>query len=337
MKKEVKIGIFTILMIIAAWAGVRFLSGIDLFSSSNTYYAKYDQIDGVQSASPIMIKGVKVGSVSEVILDPAYDADVVLKLSIDGNFMIPSDSEARIYSSSVMGPMAIDLKLGSSKEFIEPGGIINSSRDKGLMETASSEMEFLKERLDNVTSQLTTTLENLNILLEGNTENITNTLKNMDDLSSNLNILVEQNQKGLTTMVDGFAKVSETMGERSPQIDSIIMNINKLTTDLGEANLGSTLAESLNQINEVMAQLNSTEGSMGKLMNDDQIYNNLASVSSNLDELLIDFKDNPARYINVSVFGRSAIKQEIKAEKRMIKTAVEADKDATNAARKASK
>lgn len=337
MKKEVKIGIFTILMIVAAWAGVRFLSGIDLFSSSNTYYAKYDQIDGVQSASPIFIKGVKVGSVSEVILDPAYDADVVLKLSIDSDFMIPSDSEARIFSSSVMGPMAIDLKLGSSKAYLEPGDTINSSRDKGLMETASTELEFLKNRLDNVTSELTTTLENLNTLLEGNTENITNTLKNMDDLSANLNILVEQNQRGLSTMVDGFAKVSETMGERAPQIDSIIMNINKLTTDLGEANLGSTLAESLNQINEVMAQLNDTEGSIGKILNDDEIYNNLASVSSNLDELLIDFKDNPARYINVSVFGRSALKQEIKAEKRMIKTAVEADKDATNAARKANK
>lgn len=337
MKKEVKIGIFTILMIIAAWAGVRFLSGVDLFSNSNIYYAKYDQIDGVQSASPIFIKGVKVGSVSEVILAPEYDAAVVLKLSIDGEFMIPSDSEARIFSSSMMGPMAIDLKLGSSKTYLAAGDTINSSRDKGLMETAGTEIEFLKERLDKVTSELATTLENLNVLLEGNTENITNTLKNMDALSANLNTLVMQNQKGLATMVNGMAKVTDTMGERAPQIDSIICNINKLTADLGEANLGSTLSESLTQINTLMAQLNNENGSVGRILNDDELYENLESISSNIDALLIDVKENPARYINVSVFGRSALKQEAKAKKRMVKDAVEEEKDAANNARKESK
>lgn len=337
MKKEVKIGIFTVVIILAAWFGIRFLSGMDLFSGSKEYYARYDQVDGVQSSSPIFIKGVKVGSVTEVILDPAYDADVVIKLSINGDFKIPSDSEARIYSSSIMGPMAIDLKLGSSKEYIEVGGTIKSSRDKGLLDSAGSEMEFIKERIDNVTSELTSTLENLNLLLEGNTDNITSTLKNMDALSRNLNLLVEQNQKSLTTMVDGFSKVSETMGERAPQIDSIIRNINTITSELGEAELGSTLKESLDQVNAVMSQINSTDGSIGKILNDDELYNNLTSVSSHLNALLFDFKENPARYINVSVFGRSALKQEIKAEKKMIKDAVEQEKDAVNAARKASK
>ncbi|MFI3248351.1 MAG: MlaD family protein [Rikenellaceae bacterium] len=337
MKKEVKIGIFTILMIVAAWGGIRFLSGMDLFSSNEEYFARYDQIDGVQSSSPIFIKGVKVGTVTEITLDPTYDADVVLRLSIKGDFKIPSNSEAKIYNSSIMGPMAIELKLGDSKEYLSPGDTINSSRDKGIFDTAETELEFLKERIEKVTSELTTTLENLNSLLEGNSESISGTLRNLDALSANLNLLVSKNQENLTTMVDGFSKVSQTLGESTPQIDSIIRNINVLTADLGEAQLGSTLSESLNQLNEVMAQLNNSEGSIGKILNDDELYLNLASVSANLDALLYDFKENPARYINVSVFGRSALKQEIKAEKRMIKDAVEAEKDAVNSARKASK
>ncbi len=335
MKRELKIGLFTVFVILAAWGGIRFLSGLDLFSSSNEYYARYDQIDGVQSASPVFIKGVKVGSVSEITLDPAYDADVVLKLSIDSKFSIPKDSEARIFNSSIMGPMAVELILGSSKEYLSPGEDINASRDKGLFDVAESELEFLKERMDNVTSELTQTLENLNYLLEGNTESITNTLRNMDALSANLNTLVAQNQQGLATMVDGFAKVSQTMGDRAPQIDSIVRNINVLTTELGEAELGSTLRASLDEVNSLMEQLNNREGTIGKILNDDELYTNLASVSSNLDALLFDFKDNPSRYINVSVFGRSAIKQEIKQEKRMIKDAVEEGKDAQNSARKA--
>ncbi len=85
MKKEVKIGIFTILMILAAWSGIRFLSGTDLFSSDIEYYASYDQIDGVQNSSPVLIKGVKVGSVSEIILNPTYNADVVLRLMVSND------------------------------------------------------------------------------------------------------------------------------------------------------------------------------------------------------------------------------------------------------------
>lgn len=335
MKREVKIGLFTILMILAAWGGVRFLSGMNLFSSDNEYYARYDQIDGVQSASPVFVKGVKVGSVSEITLDPAYDADVVLKLSIDGKFNIPKDSKARIFNSSIMGPMAVELILGRSNEYLLPGDTIDSSRDKGLFETAGSELEFVKERMDRVTSELITTLENLNALLEGNTKSITNTMRNMDALSANLNTLVSQNQEGLTTMVDGMAKVSETMGERAPQIDSIIKNINVLTAELGEAELGSTLKASLDEVNTLMAQLNNPDGTVGKILNDGELYNNMTSATSNLDALLYDLKENPARYINVSVFGRSALKQEAKAEKRMVKDAVEEAKDAHNSARKA--
>ncbi len=337
MKKEVKIGIFTILMILAAWGGIRFLSGTDLFSSDIEYYASYDQIDGVQNSSPVLIKGVKVGSVSEIILNPTYNADVVLRLMVSNDINIPKNSVARIYSSSIMGPTAIELILGDSDEFLSAGDEILSSRDKGILDTASSELEFLKERINNVTSELSTTLENLNTLLEGNTQNITNMLSNMDALSANLNTLVEQNQQSLTTMVGGFSKLSETMGERAPQIDSIIRNINTLTTELSGAQIGTSLTESLDQINSLMAQLNNPEGTMGKILNDEELYLNLTSATANLDSLLFDFKDNPARYINVSVFGRSALKQEIKEEKRMIKNAVEREKDAVNDARKASR
>ncbi len=337
MKKEVKIGIFTILMILAAWSGIRFLSGTDLFSSDIEYYASYDQIDGVQNSSPVLIKGVKVGSVSEIILNPTYNADVVLRLMVSNDIKIPKNSVARIYSSSIMGPTAIELILGDSNEFLSAGDEILSSRDKGILDTASSELEFLKERINNVTSELSTTLENLNTLLEGNTQNITNMLSNMDALSANLNTLVEQNQQSLTTMVGGFSKLSETMGERAPQIDSIIRNINTLTTELSGAQIGTSLTESLDQISSLMAQLNNPEGTMGKILNDEELYLNLTSATANLDSLLFDFKDNPARYINVSVFGRSALKQEIKEEKRMIKNAVEREKDAVNDARKASR
>ena len=102
MRREVKIGIFAVLMIGALWAGIRFLKGFDIFSRNAVYYAAYDQVDGVQNASPILIRGVKVGAVTDISFDPSIGNEVVLQLTIQRKYRIPSNSEARIYSNSII-------------------------------------------------------------------------------------------------------------------------------------------------------------------------------------------------------------------------------------------
>lgn len=102
MKREVKIGIFGVTMIIAAWAGIRFLKGFDIFSRNSVYYAAYDQINGVQAASPIMMKGVKIGTVTGISFDPQRSDNVVLQFTIKRQYHIPTDSEAKIYSNGLM-------------------------------------------------------------------------------------------------------------------------------------------------------------------------------------------------------------------------------------------
>src|SRR5574344_1441127 len=111
MKREIKIGIFAVTMLVCAWAGIRFLSGIDIFSRNVDYYAAYDQINGVQAASPIMIKGVKVGSVSDISFDEKTN-NVVLRFTVKRQYRIPTNSEAKIYSNGIMGSKAIEIILG---------------------------------------------------------------------------------------------------------------------------------------------------------------------------------------------------------------------------------
>ncbi len=103
MKREVKIGIFAVAMIGVAWAGIRFLKGFDIFSRNSVYYAAYDQINGVQAASPIMMKGVKIGTVTGISFDPQRSDNVVLQFTIKRQYHIPTDSEAKIYSNGLMG------------------------------------------------------------------------------------------------------------------------------------------------------------------------------------------------------------------------------------------
>ena len=136
MRREVKIGIFAVLMIGALWAGIRFLKGFDIFSRNAVYYAAYDQVDGVQNASPILIRGVKVGAVTDISFDPSIGNEVVLQLTIQRKYRIPSNSEARIYSNSIMGAKAIEIALGDAGTYLQSGDTLCSSRSKGLMDMA---------------------------------------------------------------------------------------------------------------------------------------------------------------------------------------------------------
>lgn len=321
MKKEAKIGLFTILMILGAWGGVRFLSGVDLLSKNNEYFASYDQISGVQKASPIYIKGVKIGAVTDILLDAKYDGNVTLKLTISGRYNIPIDSEAKLCNGGLMGPKAVEIILGSSSEYLESGDTIASSRYLDIFDAAGSELDHFKNRMNEITEELSTTLRNLNIILEGNASNITSLVANLDALSHNLNALVESNEQSINTTIEGFAKVAQTMGDNTEHIDSILLNINTLTSDLSEAQIGTSLKSTFEELNTILQGINNEEGNIGKILNDEALYNNLAAASAGLDSLLADMKEHPSRYVHFSVFGRDDAKQQEKAEKRAAKSA----------------
>ena len=124
MKREVKIGIFAVAMICAAWIGIRFLQGLDIFSRNTEYYAAYDQINGVQTASPVMMKGVKIGTVTGVEFDPARSDKVVLQLTVKRTYRIPTDAEAKIFSDGLMGSKAIEIIYGAALGFRLGGGAV---------------------------------------------------------------------------------------------------------------------------------------------------------------------------------------------------------------------
>lgn len=308
-------------MIVGAWIGIRFLSGTDLFSSESIYYARYDQIAGVQQSSAIYIRGVKVGRVSQIELDATHNGGVTLVLSVDNSYKIPTNSEAKIVSSSIMSPKVIDLILGDSDQYLKSGERITTTPSLDLMSVAGSELESLKEELVGVTSSLTTTLTNLNSLVVNNTDNLSSLITNLEALSYNLNSLISKNDSNITTMLGGFAELSQTLGDNASQIDSILLNINAITTDFNDAELGTTLASSLDEINTILTKINSNEGNIGKILYDEAIYSNLTSATSGLDSLLIDMKERPGRYIHFSVFGKDVDKRDAKAAKRAIKEA----------------
>lgn len=307
LNKEFKIGFFGILMIALLYWGINFLKGTDLFSSDVKYYAVYDQVNGLESSASILIKGFKVGSISDISYDPARSQNVVVEFSISSKYPIPDDSKARIFSDGIMGGKAVELVLGKSANYLQEGDTLFSEINKDFLEVAGSEFEFIKQRANDVINQLVTTLGHINTLLADNKDNLDRTFNNIANLSGNLNEVVENEKGSIHSIVTDLNHLTQTLSAKSGQIDRIITNVETFSDSLNRASiptLVTQLNETVGQLNTVMGKIDQGDGSVGKLLNDDALYESLVQASSDLAALLADIKAHPSRYVNISVFGR---------------------------------
>lgn len=333
MKREVKIGIFAVTMIVAAWAGIRFLQGLDILSRNAVYYASYDQVSGIQAASPIMLKGVKVGTVTGISLDPQHSDNVVLQFTINRQFRIPKDSEARIFSDGFMGGKAIEIVYGKSSEYLEKGDTLRSVRDRDLMDMAGSELEFFKQKISQVTADLSRTLDNLNLLMEDNAQSINGTLRHLDAMSGDLADLLDTEKQNLASAVENLTAFSEMLGGNAPRVDSMMGNLNRITTELADAGFARELSETVGEMNLLLERIQEGDGTVGRLLNDPSLYESLNEASDNLASLLANLEQYPGRYVHFSLFGRSPEKMQAKAERQAAKAAERARRDSLKALR----
>lgn len=327
MKREVKIGIFAVAMIGVAWGGIRFLKGFDIFSRNVEYYAAYDQINGVQNASPIMMKGVKIGSVTGLSFDPARSDKVVLRFTIKRQFRIPTDSEAKIFSNGLMGAKAIEINYGSAHTYLEKGDTLRSSRDRDLMDMAGSELDFFKQKVSQLTSDLSRTLENLNTLMENNSDNIAGTLGNLNSLTGDMAQILSAEKNNLKNAVQNLTEFSDMLGENAGRVDSIIGSVNDFASQLRDEEFARKLSQSAEGLNDLIARIAQGEGTLGKFIDDPELYDALDRASDNLAALLADIKQYPGRYVHLSVFGRNPEKMKERADKKAAKAAAKAERD----------
>lgn len=326
MKKEVKIGIFCVLMILCAWAGIRFLSGIDIFSRNVDYYAAYDKVDGMQEAAPVVIRGVKVGTVTEIIFPSASSREVVLRLTVKKQYRLPKDTEAKIVSS-LMGSQSVELVIGSSPEMLEKQDTIRSSASPDLIASVTSGVGPVVEKINRLADELTGTLESLHGVLDANAANIEGMVAHLNSIAGNLDQILSAEKSGLQSAVQGISEFSTTLGENSGRLDTLMGNMARFSDQLASADLVKSLDESLAELNKVLAEISAGEGSLGRLVNDPTLYANLTEASENLSALLSDLKEHPSRYVHLSVFGVNEQKQIAKQTKRAAKEEAKRQRD----------
>ncbi len=293
IKKEVKIGLFAIIVIVVAWWGIKWLKGSNLLSRENTYYAYYEDVAGLQVSSRVWIRGVEVGNVSQIELS----GDIVkVSISVKRKYadLITENSTAVIGESGLMGGQQITIVRNSSTAPLADGGELLSQVDTGLM-------GMLEKRAGALIESLDATLENLNNILGDNRGTIHGLLANLENATSLLDGMLSSQRTNIEGAVRDFKSFTGTLAA----IESMIDNLDTFTGELGQSNIVEQLQTTVKSLNGIIAAVSEAEGSAGKLIYDDELYESLDAASANLAALLADLKENPMRYVHFSLFGSS--------------------------------
>ena len=314
MRKEVKIGIYAVVILLCAWAGIRFLSGVDVFGRTNTYTAHYENVAGLQDAAAVVISGVKVGQVTGVEVNKEKGG-VDVTLSISSEFDIPVDSRAMMFSAGLMGGKAIEIKLGEATEHLSSGAQIATGTSLDMFEMLTNELGDIKERVVKVLDNVDKTISGVDSLVGNNAQSITSALANLNS------VLKDFEQSNIINNIDGFCA---TLNQNGAKLDSIITDVGTVTHSFSEQNLAQKLNDAVSQVSTLLNQINNGKGSLGNLVADEKLYKELAQASQNLSVLLADLKENPKRYINVTVFGGKSYDE--KQAEKAAKAAKKAEK-----------
>ena len=312
MRKEVKIGIYAVVILLAAWAGIRFLSGLDVLGRNKSYTAHYEQVNGLQDAAAVVLRGVKIGQVTGITIN-TEEGGVDVKLSVDSSYDIPVNSKAMMISAGLMGGKSIEIVLGDATEVLENGATIEGGITPDMFETLGSELGDVKERVSVLLDNLNNTVSGVDSLIDNNSKSITLAISNLQKVMADLE------RSNIVSNIDGLCA---SLNGAMPKIDSIVTDLQTVSASLRENESGKKLAEAITEVNSLLAKFNSGNGTVGKLVSDEQLYIRLAEASQNLSALLADLKENPKRYINVTVFGKKSYD-----EKMADKAAKQADKE----------
>ena len=294
LTKEIRIALVAIVGILVMYFGINFLKGINLFSTNNTYYMTFDDIQGLGASTPIYADGYKVGTVDGMEYDYKENGPIKVKVDINKDLRIPQGSKAEIVKD-LMGNLQVNLLLANNpRERVEPGGVIPGAVNGGMMDKAANLIPVVEKMLPKLDSILTS----VNALLADPA--LAASLHNVETITSNLTVSTRE----LNTLMAGLNKQVPGMVRKA---NGVLDNTNRLTANLASLDVQGTLNkvnQTLESAHQFTEKLNSNQGSLGLLMNDTKLYDNLTSTMSHADSLVIDLKAHPKRYVHFSVFGR---------------------------------
>ncbi|WP_428237005.1 MlaD family protein [Gracilimonas sp.] len=298
MSNELKIGITVVVAIIVAFIGYRVMKDIPLFRTSTTIYTKFDQVYGLIPGNVVNVKGFKIGSVKQMEL--LVSDSTLVTMNIEEGYQIPKGSIAVLKSSGVLGGKFIEIQKADSTEMVPHQGSIEGVFEQGMMDTFAEEGEKLSTDISASIRGVEKLVTSLNETLDDeNKENITGIIRNLQSSTGSLNQLIQSKQSDLDAMITSAKQTMQNMddlsSENKEKLNSLITNLEATSVEL--ETLSSGLNETNLTLNEVLTKINNGEGTLGKMVNDPSLYNNVDSLSFNLNRLIKNMNDDPGKYL----------------------------------------
>lgn len=294
-------GFFVLLVIAAIFFTINFLRGHDLFKKNFRYYTFLEDVQGLSATGPVYIRGLKVGTVESINFVPQKDSFLV-KLSIKNDYAIPIDSRAEIYSSDILGAKSLRIGLGTAGIHAKNGDTLKGRDIPDMMSLLYKSVGPLKDQVYALMGNLNKTLDNINSILDSNARynlqgsfaKLNGTLANAEQLSASLNGMTPD----LASAINNVNNLSYSLNNPNGDLSMTLSNINKTSRQLSELQL----KESVDQLNKLLKQMQDPNATLGKLMTTDELHNSVDSLMRELDDLVKKIKENPKKYIRVSVF-----------------------------------
>lgn len=313
IRREAKLAVTGIAALIILIWGINFLKAKSLFSKNNVFYGVYERVDGLKVSSSVVYRGYKVGQVSDIRFVGERSGQVLVEFSVSKKLVVPKNSLAVIQSEDLMGSKAIDLVPGTSSENAESGDTLQPQVALGLMQQLNEQIQPLKNKAENIMTSLDSVLVVIQSLFNDNTQgniqsslkSIGQTLHNVEHASGNIDTLIIAESSRISSILSNINNITENLSSSNGDITRSLSNIASISDSLRAADIKRSLVslnKILGEVDSIVTKVNKGKGTLGEAVNNDELYYNLTAVSDNLNKLLIEFKANPKRFVNLSVF-----------------------------------
>lgn len=321
LSREVRTGLLTLVTLAAFIWGYNFLIGRNVFKSQRIFYAQYENVAGLMTANSVTINGLQVGQVNKMYFHSKKPGLVVVEILMSSDVPVPINSMARIYSSDLLGTRGIMILPGDSPKLAVDGDTLVSETQLSLKDELNDMVEPIMKKTGELMTSFDTILASLNDVFNKQTRDnlistvtsLKNTIQNLEHSTQTVDTLVSSQKTRLSVIIANVESISENLKNNNGNLSRILGNVALLSDSLAQVDVSGTMKNVNNAIaglNSIVQKVEHGEGSLGQLVNNEKVYNELESASKGLNLLLEDMRLNPGRYVHFSVFGKNPNKKQ---------------------------
>lgn len=314
ISNETKVGALTAIAITLLILGFNFLKGKTLFKTGNIVYARYADTKGIMVSNPVFINGFQVGSVFDIENSDKNLSSIVVAIKLKDNYNIAVNSVARI-KDNPLGAPSIMIALGDARQYLKTGDTLLTASSAGLLGDVMNKLGPVGDQIKETVHTLDSVLKNINTIFDPNTKNnLQQVIANMNKTTASLVVssasiqsMMNAQSGAITQSMNHVASFTKNLSDNNDKVTRMLSNVEKTTDNIARADLTGTvdkLKTTIANLNSIIEKVGSQDGTLGKLMNDKTLYNNLTNTVRSANILMDDLRVHPKRYVNISVFGK---------------------------------